>query len=268
MAAAFLLLAALLFRSGLWADDSKDQAPSFSSDSIVNSANGSSGSLTPNTLATVYGERLAFSTAEASLNGVGALPLSLASVHILVGSIPAPLLYVSPTQINFLIPADLLPGKVNVIVTRQATSSQAQIALVDAAPALFLVEHATKLAAIHADGKLITADSPAQPGEIIVIFGAGLGRTDPRQIDGVIPRAAAPILLLDRLTILLDDQRLPPGSIYYAGITPGFSGLYQINLRLPGEFTRKEPELRVVMGEESSQRAIVLQVAPGMAVNH
>ena len=264
MSAAVLLLAALVLRSCLEAQDSTEQAPSFSPDSIVNAANNSSTSLTPNGLATVYGRNLAYSTVAVSLEQVGAgtLPYKLGGIQMTVGTWLAPLLYVSPTQINFLIPADLVAGQTPLTISRQATSTQVQITLLDAAPGLFVVDDG-KLAATHADGKLITTDSPAKPGEIIVIYGAGLGRTEPRQKDGVIPRAAAPILLIDRLRVVLDEQPLPAESVFYAGITPGYPGLYQINLRLPETFRTRDPELRVQMADQVSQRSLSLQVALG-----
>lgn len=263
MSAAVLLLAALFFRSCLWAQDSNEQAPSFSPDSIVNAANNSSTSLTPNGLATVYGRNLAYSTVAVSLEQVGAgtLPYKLGGIQITVGLWLAPLLYVSPTQINFLIPADLAPGQTALAITRQSTSTQVQITVLEAAPALFVVDNG-KLAATHADGKLITVEAPAKPGEIIVIYGAGLGRTEPRQKDGVIPRVAASILLLDRLRIVLDEQPLTADSILYAGITPGYPGLYQINIRLPETIRKKDPELRVLMADQTSQRSLALHVMP------
>jgi uncharacterized protein (TIGR03437 family) len=262
VSAALLLLAALLFRPCLWADDSKDQTPSFTPDSIVNAANGSPDSLTPNVIASLYGRNLAFSTAEVSLDdvGFGTLPKRLAGVQLIVGGIVAPLLYVSPTQINFVVPANLIAGQVSLVVERQGTSAQTRISLLEAAPALFLVLDG-KLAAEHADGRLITAELPARPGEIIVIFATGLGRTNPRQLDGVIPRAAAPIVLRDRLRILLDGEILPDKNLEYAGITPGYPGLYQINLRLPNVIAKKDPELRALLDEQSSQTAVSLQVA-------
>ena len=125
MSAASSLLAALLC-SCLRAQ-SDGQAPTFSSDSIVNAANGSTASLTPNGIATVYGVNLAYTTAALSLEDVGAgtLPNKLGGVQLTVGGIFAVLLYVSPTQINFLIPGALTPGSSSLSITRQATSAQA-----------------------------------------------------------------------------------------------------------------------------------------------
>jgi uncharacterized protein (TIGR03437 family) len=66
---------------------------------------------------------------------------------------------------------------------------------------------------------------------------------------------------MDRLRVLLDGQPLPPRSIEYAGITPGYPGLYQINLRLPEAIAKNEPELRAILGDQASQSAVSLQVA-------
>src|SRR5262245_44505704 len=110
MAAVYLLLAALLFRSCSWAEDQKVQSPSFGSDSIVNSANGSSASLSPNGLATVTGSYLAEVTAMAVNVDQGLLPTTLGGVRIRIGGLFVPLLYVSPERVNFLVSSELLPG--------------------------------------------------------------------------------------------------------------------------------------------------------------
>ena len=260
MSAACLLLAVLLFRSCLWAQGSGNP-PTFPPDGVVNSANGSSASLTPNTLATLYGSDLALATAAASLNDVASasLPTSLAGVRVIVGGFFATLLYVSPAQINFLVPVNLIPGQTDISVVRGITRTPtAQITLLDAAPALFTANAA--IVAQHADGNAVSPDSPAHPGEVIVVYGTGLGRTDPAQVEGYVPRLPAPITLLDQLQVLLDGQPVPPESIWYAGIAPGFPGLYQINVQLPVDIG-PAPELRVALGDQMSQSSLRLPVA-------
>ena len=258
MSAALLLLAVFLFRSGLWAQGNGNP-PTFPPDSVVNSANGSPASLTPNVLATLYGSNLAFST-ESADSGSQALPTLLAGVRVIVGGIFASLLYVSPTQVNFIVPASLVPGQTGIYLHRDfLTTATVPITLLDAAPALF--EDDSGIAAEHADGSLISADAPAHPGEVIVVYGTGLGRTDPTQIDGRLAQSAARIILIDQLRVLLDGQAVPAENILYAGITPGFAGLYQINLRLPDE-VGAAPELRIALGDQMSQGALRLHVAP------
>ena len=260
MSAAFLLLAVLLFRSCSWAQGSGNP-PAFLPDSIVNSANGSSASLTPNVLASLYGSNLALSTASASIEAVGdgSLPTVLAGVRVKVGSIFAPLLYVSPTQVNFIVPTSLSAGQTNILLTRGITDTPTmQITLLDAAPALFADD--SRIAAEHADGSVISAAAPAHPSEVIIIYGTGLGRTDPPQSDGSVPRFAARIIRLDELQVLLDGQALPSQNIWYAGITPGSPGLYQINLLLPDQ-VGAAPELRISMGDQISQSSLRLPVS-------
>jgi uncharacterized protein (TIGR03437 family) len=132
---------------------------------------------------------------------------------------------------------------------------------VDASPGLFALT-AGSIAATHANGVVISAAAPARPGEGIVIYGTGLGRTDPAQVDGRIPRSAAQILLRDRLSVLLDGQKLPAESVFYAGITPGYPGLYQINLWLPSDLSNPAPEVRVALDDQISQSALILPSAP------
>jgi len=264
VAAVLVLLAALLFRPCLWAQGSKDPPPTFSSDSIVNSANGSSASLTPNVVATIYGSSLARSTAQVSLRDIGAsqLPTTLAGVRVTIDGLFASLYYVSPTQINFVIPSNLLLGQADLTVIREGVAAPpVQINLLDAAPALFMTGGGM-VAATHADGSRVSSDAPARPGETIVVYGTGLGRTIPGQVDGQIPRAAAAMRLLDRLRILLDGQIQPSESIYYAGITPGYPGLYQVNLRLPDPIPKLDPELRIAVDDQISQGALALSAAP------
>lgn len=263
MSAAFLLLAALFFRSCLWAEENKAPPPTFSTDSIVNSANGSAASLAPNTLASIYGSNLSYSIASVSLDQVGAgkLPATLGGVSVTVAGVFAALLYVSPSQVNFVIP-NLLSGEADVSLVREAVAGpKARINLIDAAPALFVIDSG-RVAATHADGTVISPDAPARRGEIIVLYGTGMGVTNPRQVDGVIPRSAARIVLMDGLRVLLDGELQPIESVTYAGITPGYPGLYQINLRVPEKIVRETPEVRIVLGDQISQSGVALPVEP------
>lgn len=261
MTAALLLLATLLLRTGLWAQASGNTAPSFSSTSIVSSASDDPASLTPNGLTTIYGTSLSYSTTAVSLEklSVGSLPTTLGGVRVVVGGLFAGLLYVSPTQINFLMPSILRPGSTMVSVAREGTySQQTPIQLLGVAPAVFVVN--SIIAAEHADGSVVTADTPAHPGEVVVVYCTGLGDTNPRQIDGAIPAQAARILMMAQLQVLLDSQPVPAQNILYAGITPGYPGLYQINVTLPGDLAQS-PELRVAIQDQVSQSSLQLPLA-------
>jgi uncharacterized protein (TIGR03437 family) len=261
VATAFLLLAAFLLLPCLWAQGTGIPAPSFPTGSIVNSASGSSTSVAPNTLVNLSGTNLSFDSAAAPLppNGGGTLPTQLAGVSVVVGFILAPVISVSPTQVTFLIPNTLVAGQTNVVLVRNNLQTPpSQITLLPAAPGLFMVD--TLLLAQHSNGSLITPVSPAQPGESIVVYSTGLGPTNPRQLDGVIPKVPAPIVLLSQLQILLDGQPLDSSAIQYAGITPGTAGVYQINFTLPAGIT-DSPALQISIGGQMSQSGVQIPVA-------
>src|SRR5271154_5861285 len=101
--------------------------------SVVSSANNQP-VISPNSLATIYGSSLAQGTASAPTNAANSLPNSLEGVSVSIGGETAQLLYVSPQQINFLVPANTAIGDATVIVklldAQQSVSGTASVALV------------------------------------------------------------------------------------------------------------------------------------------
>jgi uncharacterized protein (TIGR03437 family) len=177
----------------------------------------------------------------------------------LVDISPAPLLYVSPTQINFLIPSDEITGPVVIRVSRQNVAGPAvTVTLTNAAPALFDNGSGYALAT-HADGTLLSADSPADPGDIVVVYATGLGWTEPNPSPGSIPLTPATITWLGNLTVYLDGTPLPAFRIKYAGVTPDCVGLYQINVELPRE-VGPDPAFQIAIGPQTSSGALKIPV--------
>src|SRR5579883_770620 len=212
------------------------EAPLYSSDSIVNSADNQPGPLAPNSLATIYGKNLAYSTKALTADDVkgGVLPTVLpgTGVRVLVANILANPIYVSPSQINLLVPPNLIPGTVNVSVVVDSWAGPAvPVQISSIAPALFQLDEQNAIAT-HADGSLVTPGAPAKPGDTIVLYATGLGQTAPPVLYGILPASAAS-LAVSGFVVLLDGVPVDPGAILYAGVCPGFTGLYQINLTLP-----------------------------------
>jgi len=178
-------------------------------------------------------------------------------VTVSVNGIPANLFYVSPTQINFLIPYTITAATAAIVVVRDGTAGPTvTVPLAATAPAFF--EWNGNLAlAVDASGNLISAASPAMPGEVIILFAEGLGRTQPDIQSGEVVSRATPILALAGLQILLNGTPVPPASILYAGLAPGFSGLYQINLVLPA-WLPPDPDIQIAIGTEISPEGVEL----------
>src|SRR5258706_4072234 len=119
---AALRLVAALALGPLLADTSgTGAAPFYTAESIANSAANVTALFAPNTFATIYGVDLANNTVAIGPDDVrgGILPTVLigSGVRVLVNQISANLYYVSPTQVNFLIPTLLAPGPAVVQLT-------------------------------------------------------------------------------------------------------------------------------------------------------
>ena len=243
----------------------KAEAPVYSAGSIVNSADNQPGVLAPNTLATIYGQNLAYGTKALSAGDVqgGMLPTVFpgTGVHVLIGNIVANLIYVSPTQINFLVPPNLAIATVNVQVVVDSWAGPAiPIQLAAAAPALFMLDPQNAVAT-EADGSLITPAAPAKPGDVIVLYATGLGQTMPPVVYSLIPKAAASLTLAASFTVTLDGVAVDPGAVAYAGIAPDFGGLYQINLILPAS-VGPNPQICVGFAGSLSPSGVTLPVQP------
>lgn len=225
-------------------------APAYSASSVVNAATGVAGEFAPNSIVSIYGTDLAYAT-QAAASGSGVLPVTLAQVTVSVGGISANLFYVSPTQINFLVPANLLPGVKSLTVFRAGVAGPVlPMTLKETAPGFFNTSDGAVIAT-HADGTVCTSDSPVNAEEIIVLYAVGLGRTDPDAVPGKPSSHAAPIIQMGQLAVLLNGSVVDASRIYYAGTTPGFAGLYQINLRVPVT-AAENPEIRVFIGQQGS----------------
>lgn len=234
-------------------------APSYTAAGVVNAATETTQTLAPNAIATLYGTNLSYEThavTAADLQG-GMLPTSMAGVTVSVNGLPANLFYVSVQQINFLIPYSITASTIAITVVRDATAGPTvTVPLTLTAPAFFEWNGNTVLA-VHASGDLITPDFPAVPGEVIILFAEGMGRTQPDILSGEIAVRATPILALSQFQILLNGMPVPAANVFYAGLAPGFSGLYQINVVLPS-WLPANPNVQIAIGAEVSPDGVEL----------
>jgi len=129
------------------------------------------------------------------------------------------------------------------------------ITLVDAAPQLFKSNDGYVLAQHGADYSLLTPSAPAQPGEVIVMYATGLGRTQPNPNPAEIPNYAGKVT--SELKLSLGGSPLGPERVWYAGLSPGMAGVYQINVQLPDSFDAN-PEIRAEMNGRASAPGVKL----------
>ncbi len=238
-------------------------APYYTAGSTVNAADNVPGYFSPNSIATIYGTNLAFATVALSpsdLNGA-AIPSVLPNtgVRVQIAGLPAGIYYVSPTQVNFLFPSLLTPGPATLHVVIDGLDGPAvTLQIFDAAPAFFQLDAKTVIAT-EPDGSVISSEHPAKPGDYVVLYATGLGAVVPPLGYLEIPEVASWILDLSSLKITLDAAAVEASDILYAGVAPGFAGLYQINLHLPAS-VGANPAIRIAMGQQISPDGLILPV--------
>ena len=134
------------------------------------------------------------------------------------------------------------------------------ITLVSAAPALFPSPGYYALALDYtANSAIVTAAAPAQPGDLIILYAAGLGSTSPNTQTGEIPQFGAPISAFKSFQVLLNGKAIDPATVPYAGQAPGFPGVYQVNFYLPGNCP-PNPQIQLAVGSQISAAGIILAV--------
>ena len=236
---------ALLLLSATVLADTIPGEPNYTVQSITNSASNVAGQFAPNTFLTIYGQNLSYVTKAISPGDIEAqtLPTTLGNVRVLLNLIPADVYYVSSGQVNVLIPASLKPGTATLrLLNNGASGPSVSLMLNNAAPGLFQLD-AVNILATHGNGPVITPVSPAKRGEVIVMYATGLGITTPPAIPDKLPIGVAVVTDLANFKVLLNGVAVDPRAIQYAGVTPGFAGLFQINLKLPDD-APLNPEVR------------------------
>jgi uncharacterized protein (TIGR03437 family) len=176
------------------------------------------------------------------------LSVSLVGVQVLVNRIPAPLFYVSETQINFVVPAGVSGNSANVIVSNPAAQSDAvTLPLTAAQPGVFF-DPANKIAAALVSGTgQTTAVHQAQAGDVLEIYCTGLGALE-KGTDGLSRTVSSVQAKIGGVT----------SDVIFSGAAPGFAGLYQVNARVPSGVTAGPADLVLTVAGVSSNSSVVL----------
>lgn len=160
----------------------------------------------PRMIVAIYGRNLATNAADTTvtMNGVA-----------------LNLLYVSPEQINAVLP-EQVPGFGKLTVANGAGSQTVNLVAEAAFPTIFLLQNGAAAAVNALAGTIVSPVNPLHAGDYVELFVTGLGATV-RQ-NGFDFAVVPP-------TVTIGGVDCP---VTYAGAAPTFSGLDQINCRVPG----------------------------------
>ena len=179
----------------------------------------------------------AFAASETTASAVP-LPALLGGVSVTVDGMQAPLLYVSANQINALIPFEVLEGDNRkatlVVTTSQGASNPFPIYINRRAPAIF-TRDSSETGPAHVFDANFTPKNTVSAGDVIILYAAGLGSTSPPASTATGGSAVEPLnRVTDDVEVFVGDQK---AEVLFAGLAPGFPGVYQLNVRVPALWT-------------------------------
>jgi uncharacterized protein (TIGR03437 family) len=173
------------------------------------------------------------------------LPTELGGVSVLIDGQPAGLFFVSPGQINYQVPDDLLPGAAQVTVMRDGQAvAQGTLEIGNVSPSIFTADSsgtgvpAGLLLRVRANGQQVYeplatySNGKATPATItrnigdrlfLVMYGTGWRGTD--DSDGNAGNGVA-----ENLEATFGNSK---ATVWFAGEAPGFAGLDQMNVEIP-----------------------------------
>ncbi len=215
--------------------------------------------IAPGELLTLYGTNLA---AGLQVSPAIPFPATLGGVQVTISGLPAPLYYVSPSQISAIVPYAVTGPIAQVQVINNGTASNTVSMFVNKTSPGVFTQNANGLGAgavTHLDGSLVTPSHPAAIGETVSLYLTGLGAVNPLVPDG----AAGPVSPLSQVTnsITVDINGVA-ATVGYAGLAPQLAGLYQINFTVPAGVTAGDNSLDIG-GPDSYTSESLISVGPG-----
>jgi uncharacterized protein (TIGR03437 family) len=213
----------------------------------------------PGSLLTIFGSKLA--TGSTGQAGQQPYPSDLGGTEVLLGGKSLPLLYASDGQINAQAPYDLpLNVPTQIVVQRSGALSVPQtVSVAPAQPAVFTKDQSGHGQGVIVNGitnQLADGGAPVKAGDIVVIYCTGLGAVNPSQAPGT--AATGPTPTVQPVSVTIGGQN---ASVAYAGLTPGYAGLYQVNATVPDGVTAGSavPVVLSTAGQTSPPVTIVVR---------
>ena len=241
---------------------------------VVNSASGTAGPVSPGEIVSIYGPAanpIGPSPAVSFTLSNGVVPTTLGGVQVLFNGIPAPLLAVSSTQINAVVPYNVAGVFAPYVqVKYQGQSSNAfSLTAAATAPGLFTQNQSGSGpgAILNQDNSVNGPSHPAAKGSVIVLYGTGEGATSPASTAGTVTCSSCtvsqlPVPLLPVTVTFVDSNNARyPANYLYAGEAPGLvAGVIQVDAVVPANVPSGTLQVIVGVGGATSQAGVTVTV--------
>ena len=215
-------------------------------------------------LVSIFGSGLA----DGSLGDTG-VPLmdQLGSTSVTLSGRSLPLLYVSANQVNVAIPYDVTVNSAQQLVVERgnAVSVPVPLAVFSSEPTILTATGSGSgqglifwVDAKGNSGEAVAA-TPATAGDVLVIYAVGLGAVTPAI--SVENGAPSTTLIQTETPVTVTIGGVTATSVPFAGLTPGYVGLYQVNVVMPSGVTPgSQVPVTISIGGKSNQGSVYMAV--------
>lgn len=239
-------------------------APIVTPGRVVNAASyAQNNPIAPGSFIAIFGENLASATA---ISNPLLFPTSLGGTQVYLGDKLLPLQVVSSSQINAIVPynAPVNAQQQLMVVQNGSVSPSETVVVAPAQPAVFAQDQSgTGAGAILtvsvAKGTvtLNTPSAPAHAGDILEVYCTGLGIVSPSVPAGSAAPASPLSYTTNTVTATLGGQA---AQVQFAGLAPGFVGLYQVNVIVPSGLTPGSAVPLVLTDTNASSPAVTAAI--------
>jgi uncharacterized protein (TIGR03437 family) len=230
---------------------------------VQSAASEAPGPVAPGEIISIFGTNLGPTPGVAGTIANNLLSTQVSGIQVMFDNNPAPLLYVSATQINAIVPFALngLNQTHLTISNNGSVSNPLDLVVAPTAPALFTTTQTGggQGAILNANGSVNTSANPAAAGSIIVLYATGGGETSPLGVTGnITPTDGTGLKLVPGVTVTVGNLA---GTVVYAGSAPGFvEGALQINVQLPANLPAGAQAVVMTVGGVSSPAGVTVAV--------
>ena len=240
---------------------------------VVNAATQQPGAVSPGEIITIYGTNVGPTTpANLTLLANGSVSTNIGGTQVFFDGIAAPLIYVSATQINLIVPYEIAGRfQTALTVTRAGgTSNAIQLRVTDTAPGIFTLNASGsgQGAVLNQNNSVNGSSNPAAKGSIVSLYATGEGQLNPPGITGSVTSGIPPI---PKPTGAVSVNFVIPGpngttvnvpaTITFEGEAPSLvEGVLQVNFVVPATVPSGAQTVVLTVGANSSPATVTVFV--------
>ena len=230
---------------------------------VANAASYVGGAIAPGEALFIAGTSIGPATlAGAALDSNGSVSTLVAGTQFLFNGVAAPIVYVSATQSSVIVPYEVSTATSAQIVAvyNGVQSPPITVPVVASLPGIFSANASgTGQGAIFNQNLTYnSAQNPAAPGSIVVLFLTGEGQTSPAGVDGSVTESQ----ITPTLPVTVSFGGVQATSYQFIGEAPGLvAGVLQINVNVPaGAPAGSSVPVTVTIGTATSQSGLTVAI--------